>query len=47
LGAENDAFNSWDEHAEQRFLRMVDTLSALPGCLFVVCPDIVEEAGLT
>jgi hypothetical protein len=26
---------------------MVDTLSGLPGCLFVVCPDVVGEAGLT
>ena len=46
--ADNDAFNvNWDEHAERRFLRMVDTLSGLPGCLFVVCPDVVGEAGLT
>ena len=33
--------------AERRFLRMVDALSGLPGCLFVVCPDIVGDAGLT
>ena len=46
--ADNDAFNvNWDEHAERRFPRMVDTLSGLPGCLFVVCPDVVGEAGLT
>ena len=46
--ADNDAFNGgWDEHAERRFLRMVQALSGLPGCLFVVCPDVVGEAGLT
>ncbi len=45
--ADNDAFNGWDERAERRFLRMVDALSGLPGCLFVVCPDVVGEAGLT
>src|SRR5450755_2549545 len=46
--ADNDAFNGgWDEHAERRFLRMVDALSGLPGCLFVTCPDIVGDAGLT
>ena len=37
----------WDNCAERRFLRMVQTLSGLPGCLFVVCPDVVGEAGLT
>ena len=26
---------------------MVEALSSLPGCLFVVCPDVVGEAGLT
>jgi hypothetical protein len=46
--ADNDAFNGgWDEHAERRFLRMVQALTGLPGCLFVVCPDVVGEAGLT
>ncbi len=45
--ADNDAFNGWDADSERRFLRMVDTLSGLPGCLFVVCPDVVGEAGLT
>ena len=45
--ADNDAFNGWDHDAERRFLRMVDALRGLPGCLFVVCPDIVGEAGLT
>ena len=46
--ADNDAFNGgWDEHAERRFLRMVEALSGLAGCLFVVCPDVVGDAGLT
>ena len=47
--ADNDAFNvnSWDERAERRFVRMVEALSGLPGCLFVVCPDVVGDAGLT
>ncbi len=45
--ADNDAFNGWDAGAERRFLRMVDALSGLPGCLFVTCPDIVGDAGLT
>jgi hypothetical protein len=45
--ADNDAFNGWDERAERRFLRMIDQLSGLPGCLFVTCPDVVGEAGLT
>src|ERR1019366_7827764 len=38
--AGNDAFNGgWDEHAERRFLRMVQALSGLPGCLFVICSN--------
>ena len=45
--ADNDAFNGWDERAERRFRRMVDALRGLPGGLFVVCPDVVGEAGLT
>jgi hypothetical protein len=32
--ADNDAFNGWDKYAEQRFLRMVEALSGLSGCLF-------------
>jgi hypothetical protein len=45
--ADNDAFNGWDADTERRFLRMVDSLNGLPGCLFVTCPDIVGDAGLT
>jgi len=45
--ADNDAFNGWSQDAERRFLRMLERLSGLPGCLFVTCPDIVGEAGLT
>jgi hypothetical protein len=39
--ADNDAFNGSDERAERRFLKMIDQLSGLPGCLFVTCPDVV------
>ncbi len=45
--ADNDAYGDSDQDAERRFVRMVEALSSLPGCLFVVCSDVVGEAGLT
>lgn len=45
--ADNDAFNGWSTGMERRFLRMLEAISGLPGCLFVTCPDIVGDAGLT
>jgi hypothetical protein len=45
--ADNDAFNGWDTDMERRFVRMVEAIGGLPGCLFVTCPDIVGDAGLT
>lgn len=45
--ADNDAFGGFDEAAEARFERMLGALHAVPGCLFVTCPDVVGDAGLT
>lgn len=42
--ADNDCFQGLDESA---FVAMMDRLAGLPGCLFVVCPDVVGEQGLT
>lgn len=42
--ADNDAFLGFDA---ERFERMLHALVGLPGCLFVTCPDIVGEGGLT
>jgi hypothetical protein len=32
--ADNDVFGGWDQDAERPFLRTVEALSGLPGCLF-------------
>jgi hypothetical protein len=45
--ADNDAFNGWGERAAARFENMIDSIEGLPNCLFVTCPDVVGEAGLT
>lgn len=42
--ADNDAFLAWDEG---RFLRMLDRLDGVPGCLFVAAPDVVADARAT
>jgi hypothetical protein len=42
--ADNDAFVGFDAAA---FEHMLHALAGLPGCLFVTCPDIVGEGGLT
>jgi hypothetical protein len=42
--ADNDAFLRFDA---ERFERMLHALVGLPGCLFVTCPDVVGEGGLT
>lgn len=42
--ADNDCFQGLDEPA---FVGMLDRLAGLPGCQFVVCPDVVGEQGLT
>lgn len=42
--ADNDAFNTFDAPA---FVRMLDRLEGLPGCLFVAAPDVVGDATAT
>lgn len=39
--ADNGAFSGFDPPA---FLRMLDAIQGKPGCLFVVCPDVVGNA---
>lgn len=36
--ADNDCFQALDAEA---FVRMLDAIQGLPGCLFVACPDVV------
>jgi hypothetical protein len=36
---DNDALRAWDEG---RFLRMLNRLDGVPGCLFVAVPDVVH-----
>jgi hypothetical protein len=45
--ADNDAFNGWSVAAERRYLRMLDALIGVPGCMWVTAPDVVGDAGLT
>lgn len=42
--ADNDCYQSLDEDA---FLRMLDAITGLPGCLFVATPDVVAKADET
>lgn len=42
--ADNDAFGNFDEAA---FVRMLDRLAGLTGCLFVTAPDAVADAVAT
>lgn len=42
--ADNDCFQGLHE---ERFVRMIDRIAGLPGCLFVSCPDVVADAGAT
>lgn len=42
--ADNDAFKSFDE---PRFVKMLDRIAHLPGCLFVAAPDVVADANAT
>jgi hypothetical protein len=42
--ADNDCFQGLHE---QRFLRMLDRIADLPGCLFVSCPDVVGDHAQT
>lgn len=42
--ADNGAFSGFDPPA---FLRMLDAIQGKPGCLFVVCPDVVGNAAAT
>lgn len=42
--ADNDSFNGWDEAA---FVTMLAALAGVPGCLFVVAPDVVGDAVAT
>jgi hypothetical protein len=45
--ADCDAYVGWDDAKAERFERMLWALRGLPGCLFVVAPDVVGEQGLT
>lgn len=45
--ADNDAFGGWDDETERKFLRMLDAIEGLPGCLFVTAPDVVGDAWQT
>jgi hypothetical protein len=42
--ADNDCYQHLDPVAYER---MIDRLAGVPGCRFVVCPDVVGEHGLT
>jgi hypothetical protein len=42
--ADNDAYLAWDE---DRFVRMLDKITGIPGCLFVAAPDVVGDAWAT
>jgi hypothetical protein len=42
--ADNDCFQGLHE---QRFLKMLDRIADLPGCLFVSCPDVVGDHAQT
>jgi hypothetical protein len=42
--ADNDCFQGLHE---QRFLKMLDRIADLPGCLFVSCPDVVGDHAAT
>jgi hypothetical protein len=42
--ADNDAFSGFDEAA---FSTMLGQIAGLPGCLFVVAPDVVADAQAT
>jgi hypothetical protein len=45
--ADNDAFNGWSDVAEGRYLRMLDRIEWLDGCLWVTVPDVVADAVAT
>jgi hypothetical protein len=42
--ADNDAYLAWDE---KKYLRMLEVISEIPGCLFVTVPDVVGDAKAT
>lgn len=42
--ADNGAFSGFDERA---FLRMLDNLKGVDGCMWVACPDVVGDAQAT
>ena len=42
--ADNDCYQGLDAKA---YLRMLDTIAGLPGCLFVTVPDVVANAEAT
>lgn len=43
--ADSDSFN--DSYSDEAFVRMLDKITGIPGCLFVVCPDVVGDADAT
>ena len=38
--ADNDAFSEWNQ---DRYVRMLDTLNGMSGCLLVTAPDVVGD----
>jgi hypothetical protein len=42
--ADNSAFSGFDEG---RFVRMLDRVAGVPGCLWVAAPDVVADAART
>jgi hypothetical protein len=42
--ADNDAYAAWDHG---RFVKMLDRIDGIPGCLFVAAPDVVGDAAAT
>lgn len=42
--ADNDAYLAWDR---DRYVKMLDQIRGIPGCLFVTAPDVVGDAKAT
>lgn len=42
--ADNDAYSAWDR---DRYVKMLERIEGVPGCLFVTAPDVVGDAWMT
>lgn len=42
--ADNDAFSGFHH---DRYVKMLDYIADVPGCLFITCPDVVGDADAT